>query len=135
MRINVGRWIILYGCVFLLGCTTPQSQSVDPEEELRAVNAAKVPLPLTTPFDSESSRRSTYLKAYEDGCRSGLVLLNVLFNHPKETSDDHVAAAQGWDDGAKAGFGAKLRLGYDDNVLRLSTHGPATTITHDVIRQ
>ena len=86
----------------LVGCRSPQPISSDDSmQRLAAARVAEVPLPATTPFDSESAARAAYLDAYKDGYRSGLVSLNVLFQAPDEKD---VIRTRGWFDGARAGM-------------------------------
>jgi hypothetical protein len=103
----------LLALVFLSGCRS--SSVVDKAWTARQDNiayaySAVIPLPETTPFDSDSAARTAFLSAYQDGYRSGLTQLNILFGRPREGFVTYsVARTQGWDAGEKAGFAYALR--------------------------
>ena len=68
---------------------------------LAAILSAEVPLPATTPFDSQPEARAAYLEAYCDGYHSGLASLNLLIRKP-EMKDQ--VRSPGWRAGVAAGF-------------------------------
>ena len=46
--------------------------------------SAVIPLPETTPFDSDPTARTAFLSAYQDGYRSGLTQFNINFGRPHD---------------------------------------------------
>jgi ribosome modulation factor len=74
----------------------------DHERKLKAVAHVPVPLPETTPFDSDSDARRAYLDYYTAGYREGIAGYSsscCLLDVP-----DRQARVAGWYDGNGAGW-------------------------------
>lgn len=111
MRTSVTTFLL--ALVFLSGCRS--SSVVDKtwparQNQIASACSVVIPLPQATPFDADPAARTAFLSAYQDGYRSGLTQLNILFGRPREGFVTYsVARTQGWDAGENAGFAYALR--------------------------
>lgn len=87
---------------FLGGCATSNDRSdAEYRQRLALYKDTPVPLPSTTPFDSDAAARAMYLDWYRDGYRSGLTGVTITCCFPP---GPHPQAQQkGWSDGQLQG--------------------------------
>lgn len=78
------------------------ARAYPPADALADARTAEVPTPVTTPFDATPKLRSEYLEAYQDGYRSGLTGMNIIFRKPPAGAS--AALRKGWQDGGDAGL-------------------------------
>jgi hypothetical protein len=89
--------------VSLTACQSDKSADVyPPVDGLAVARTAPVPTPVTTPFDASPQLRAEYLEAYQDGYRSGLMGMNIIFRKPPKGAS--TACTRGWQDGGDAGL-------------------------------
>jgi hypothetical protein len=102
------RGFVVIACfstlVFLPACQSDRPANVyaAPVDGLAVARSAQVPTPATTPFDATPQQRTEYVNAYQDGYRSGLTGMSILFRKPSDTVQ--TARVRGWRDGADAGL-------------------------------
>ena len=71
-------------------------------ERLQAAKKLPVPIPPTTPYDSDSKKKSVYLEEYQRGYRSILAAVDIGC-HMGVMGETFSAYQDGWTDGIKAG--------------------------------
>jgi hypothetical protein len=89
--------------VLLPACQSDRPANIyTPGNSLTVARDATVPVPATTPFDGTPQLRAEYVAGYQDGYRSGLTGMNILFRKPSDTGQ--TPRARGWREGADAGL-------------------------------
>lgn len=100
--------LMAFVCLFMLalcGCQSNRAAQTVRSESVIPNFSAMVPLPDETPFDADPKARTAYLSAYQDGYRSGLTQLNIIFGKPPGGFATYSnARMQGWDAGMEKSF-------------------------------